>query len=157
MSDGAKTFLDAINNGFLHQMIEKPTRDRYINDLGLTNNMTLIQNSTVGMPFGTSDHKTISLDVHLFVPKEIEVPRKIYLYSKGLYPEMDKHISEHDWTEIFSKCSNIQQMWTAFKKIYNDSLDIYVPHKMAKPGHRPPIPWLNNRHVKRARKKNSEM
>jgi hypothetical protein len=50
-----------------------------------------------------------------------------------------------DWTSILTKYTNMYQQWTAFNEL--------VPHKLAKPGRRVIIPWLNIHRVKTATKK----
>ena len=46
--------LNIIQDNFLHQLVEEPTRDQNILDLVLTTNVDLIDNVVVGEPF--SDH-----------------------------------------------------------------------------------------------------
>lgn len=96
ISAASKCFLDATNENYLQQIIEEPTRDKYINDLVLTNNTSIIQKAEVGMPFGNSDHKMITMEVRLFIPKVNQSARKVYMYSQGHYPEMDKRVNATD-------------------------------------------------------------
>ena len=46
--------LDIVQDNFLHQLVQEPTRNQNILDLVLTNNVDLINNIAVGEPF--SDH-----------------------------------------------------------------------------------------------------
>ncbi len=54
-SPGAQLFFYSISDNFLVQLITSPTRDKYINDLLLTNNTSIIQDVFVEPPFSTSD------------------------------------------------------------------------------------------------------
>jgi hypothetical protein len=93
----------------------------------LTNNNTIIQKVEVVMPFGNSDHKTISMEVRLFIPKLNQSSRKMYMYSQGQCSEMDNSVRGMDWTSRLAKYTHIHQRWTAFKNILFDILDGFVP------------------------------
>ncbi len=123
-----RPFLMQLKSSFLEQLVDCPTRDRYINDLVLTNNSSIVHNVSVGHPFGNSDHKAIHIDVHMFQPKKATYTRKVYLYSKGHYADMDKYISGHKWEDLFKNCRGMDHMWSTFKSVYLEAVDKYVPH-----------------------------
>ena len=52
LSGSSDKFLNCVKDSFWHQIIDKPTRDRYINDIVLVGNNSLVQDSTVGEHFG---------------------------------------------------------------------------------------------------------
>ena len=61
-------FITCLNDNFLEQLVDKPTRGENILDLVLCSDISFVQNLTVGEPFGTSDHQIIRFD--LVVSKE---------------------------------------------------------------------------------------
>jgi len=152
-SESSQIFLNCVDNNFLHQHISTPTRDKYINDLFLCGNRSIIHDVEVEQNFGTSDHKIIKASIRLFVPRVVRTPRKVYQYSRGDYTNMQIKVNSVNWNSLFQKTKSVNQQWFIFKKMYNEILDEYVPSKMLKPGSRCKQPWLSNKLLQRTRKK----
>ena len=152
LSTSSDTFLNAVNDNLLQQLVEVPTRDKYINDLVLVGNKSLVQNCVVGEKFSSSDHKIIRTQLQLVLPKIAKQTRKVYLYSKGKYTDFDKEVSNIDWTSMFTKYQSINQKWYIFKKIYTELVDKYIPSKTMNKGYISKAPWSQDTRLKRARK-----
>ena len=57
--DDSHSFLKCINDNFLVQHVDEPTRENNILDLVFTSEENMIENLYVGEHFGTSDHQII--------------------------------------------------------------------------------------------------
>ena len=145
-------FLNCVNNNYLHQLIDTPTRVNYINDLLLTNNMTIVENFTIEHNFSTSDHKLMSVNINFFQPPVVKQKRKVYLYSKGDYVSIQEKVNNMDWNTLLSS-NIIEDNWSTFKMIYNNLVDKHIPFKCLVPGKHYKVPWLNDHIVKRAKAK----
>ena len=69
----------------------------------------MVQNCEEGEKYSSSDHKIIRTYLQMVLPKVANQSRKVYMYSKGRYAEMDKAVSDLDWPSIFKKQQTINQ------------------------------------------------
>ncbi len=76
-SETPKVFLDCVTDNFLCQMLETPSRDKYINDLLLTGNKSIVHNVKVMVKFGTTHHNIIKPDIQLFTATVITTTMKV--------------------------------------------------------------------------------
>ena len=152
-------FLDTLEDNYLQQMITEPTRNKYINDLLLCGNPSIIHNINIGNNFGNSDHKIVEVDAHLFVPWITRAKRKVYLYSKGDYTSLQFHANSLNWEQLLGKNTLMDHKWEKFKEIYKQLIDEYIPVKMMIPGHRPKPLWISDKRLKklRARKRTAKI
>ena len=115
-SSNSDRFLSCVKDHFWQQIIESPTRDKFINDLVLVGNSSLVQDSSVGEHFSSSDHKIIRVELQLVRNKIAKQSRKVYLYSKGKYAQFNKAVSDIDWPKVMKDCKTIDQKWYMFTK-----------------------------------------
>ncbi|CAM4663482.1 unnamed protein product [Lepidochelys kempii] len=78
----AQIFLDAIADGFLHQVVAELTRRDAILDLVLVSNEDLIEEMVVGDNLGSSDHELIQFKLNRRINKNKSATR--VFISKGL-------------------------------------------------------------------------
>ena len=72
---------DIIQDNFMHQLVNEPTRDQNISDLVLTTNVDLIKNVVVGEHF--SDHNSITFTLNC-APYLSRISKKfIYAFNKA--------------------------------------------------------------------------
>jgi len=57
--DDSHLFLKCVNDNFLFQHVQDPTRGKNMLDLVFTSEKNMIENLVVGENFGTSDHQII--------------------------------------------------------------------------------------------------
>ena len=110
LSKSSERFLNSVRDNLLQQIVDTPTRDKYINDLVLVGNKSLVQSCEVGEKFSSSDHRIIRTHLQLVLPKVATQHRKVYLYSNGRYADFDKAVSDLDGTSIFNKYHTINQL-----------------------------------------------
>ena len=151
-SPSSRLFLQCLQDNYMTQLVEEPTRNKYINDLVITSNSDLIDSVIVSDAFPYTDHKTLTVNVKLFIPKISKKQRKVYLYSKGRYAEFNRAVSEFDWQGTLARYQSMEQKWAIFKHTLFLLQDEYIPSKTLKPGTRSRFPWLSNPKVKHERK-----
>ena len=93
-------FIDSINDNLLEQMIDIPTRGSNILDLVFVGDPSAVQNYDTIPPFGTSDHNIVSVDIKCMIPRVNRSPRKIYLYTKGNFEDMNENLASYDWDDV---------------------------------------------------------
>jgi hypothetical protein len=61
--DVSHPFVDCLNNNFLFQFVNEPTRGKNYLDLILSSEENMVQNLLVEEPFETSDHQVIRFEL----------------------------------------------------------------------------------------------
>lgn len=145
-------FLDSINDNLLHQIIDIPTRGDNILDLAFVGDPTAVEDYDVIPGLGSSDHNIVKIQIKCLIPRIARAKRKIYLYSKGDYEEMDKNLLTYDWDASFNH-KDLNENWEKFKEIYQSNIESYVPSKMVNPGQRLLFPWVKYKSVIKAKRK----
>lgn len=107
-------FINCIQDSFLDQVIDKPSREKNYLDLVLTSDRNFVQNVIVGEPFSTSDHQTICFDL---VVEKVDQQVKIvsYNYFKTNYEMVRENAKLRQW-ELIDESVDIDKNWTFFKK-----------------------------------------
>ena len=90
----ANDFLDAVNDSYLYQHIEFPTRHREnetssILDLVLTNEESMVEDTKADTPLRSSDHAVITFKLICYADIQIHSGTK-YLYEKANFSDL-KH------------------------------------------------------------------
>ncbi len=137
---------------FLHQMISKPTHEKYINDLLLTTDDNIVHDISLYNSFGSSDHKTIEAKIQLYKPTVTTQERKVYLYGRANYVTLQQHANTINWNDIMGHRTSLEDKWLRFTEEYNKLVDIHIPYKFSKPGYIAKAPWLSYKSVKKSRK-----
>ena len=89
-------FVTCLNDNFLEQLVNMPTRGNNILDLVLCSENSIVQNLTVGEPFATSDHQIIRFD--LIVSKELATENTVaYNYFKADYDKIRDYAKSRNW------------------------------------------------------------
>ena len=100
-------FLDTIQNNFLNQYVDFPTRIRgsdtpHIFDLVLTD-VLLIEKIDYLAPLGKSDHSVLLIETTVLGSREQNSPK--YNLAKGDYISFGEHMSM-DWVNFVQDCNN---------------------------------------------------
>ncbi|XP_072046857.1 uncharacterized protein [Amphiura filiformis] len=128
-----KKFLSCVEDNLLFQLVKKPTR------------------VDVGEKLGASDHRSVSVQLRIPVPRIALTDRKVYLYSKGDYDAYSETVKATDWESIFAK-KNFDDKWSILQSKYDEWRDKFIPSKLVKTGQRHKPPWSNYRSVRHAKK-----
>ena len=145
-----QSFINCIEDNLLTQIVDEPTRGRNILDLAFVGDLSAVDDYEIIDPLGNSDHKSVVVNIKCVVPRVARSHRKVYLYSKGDYDNMNQSLKETDWGNTLND-KDLNANWKIFKQEYQDSLDRFVPAKMVKPGQRLGFPWTRYRSVKKAK------
>ena len=97
----------------------------------MSNEEGLVENLTVGEPFGTSDHCVIKWDMVIKKIRNKNYNRVIFDYFNVVYAQLREDAQKIDWSEIIKGC-NVEDDWVAFKKVIIDIRDKYIHKKSYK-------------------------
>ena len=110
-----KCFIDTINDNFLVQMIDKPTRDNNIVDCVYISDPSCIDRLEVEDIFALSYYRSINVLLKCPAVRITSQSRKnMYLYSKANYESINNEIKNIDWTKEHNNKS-MTEMWEHFK------------------------------------------
>jgi hypothetical protein len=144
----ASMMYDKLNDLFLTQLINEPTRYRQgetpnILDWLVTDSPHCIDCLTIGPPLGEKgDHCTIMFDVTV-VFRRFESGTN-YCYNRANFNKMREALSKIDWQELLSDCDT-QNSWDLFQERLTLLIEECVPRNKAII-HKSP-PWFN-KHIR---------
>jgi ribonuclease P/MRP protein subunit RPP40 len=149
--DDDHLFMRCVNDNFLVQCVEDCTRGKNVLDLVLTSEENMVENLTVGEPFGTSDHQIIRWD---FIAckgtcNKVGETVKGFDYFKADYDKMRDNCKQIDWVNIMHQ-ERIDLAWKGFRESMETLRDEWVPLKRLKNGK---CKWVNRAVVKTRRAK----
>lgn len=118
-------FLDVVNDNFMLQYVNKPTRGNAILDLVLCNDPDRIGSVEVMEPLGTSDHSIVSFVVSWHV-SNLPSKSKIFYFRRANFDRMRSYLSEINWTTLLD-CTSVNEMWRRFKEVLLDAQIKFIP------------------------------
>ena len=129
-------FIETTRNCYFYQHIEQVTRRRgndnpSLIDLVFTDEEMQISDIQHLSPLGKSDHSVITLTFNCYL--DYSKPKERYLYNKGDYDEMKKHLASSHWAQEYSvlvKTADVEVMWTSLKSKLLGLRDKYVPQQL---------------------------
>jgi len=131
-------FLDLVNDCFLFQHVNCPTRERNILDLVLSTEVNMVEDLEVREPVSNSDHNQILWKLNW--KTVIESPeQKQYDYNKGDYKGLLKKLGKENWENLLAN-KNVEEMWAIVLKLIIDGRDEYIPEKIKTKRKYPP--WM---------------
>ena len=150
-------FIDSLNDAFLIQMVNKPTRHREgqqanLLDLIIVNDDQMISDITHFSKLGKSDHDTLLFD--LYIPKDKppqEDPKAEYIFKKGNYRKMRQEAEDLEWSYIIDL--DVEKQMAEIKKKLMILIEDNVPKKTYKTGGKARPKYLTNRVIKAIKKK----
>ena len=149
-------FLEALNDSFLEQCVNFPTRNRqghkpHILDLILTNDPQRIHNLYSLPGLGRSDHVCMIFDYYLATNKSPN-SRKHYLYHRGNYDNLRAGLDINWKEELMGK--SVSECWNNIKTKIHCAENVHIPTAKKKGGRHKPA-WLTGNVLRRIRKKES--
>jgi Reverse transcriptase (RNA-dependent DNA polymerase)/Endonuclease-reverse transcriptase len=119
------SFVTCLNDNFMEQLVDKPTRGENILDLVFCSDASFVQNLTVGEPFDTSDHQIIRFE--LVVSKEdIKDSAIVYNYFKADYNKIREYVKRRDWENLID-ISDVEKSWCSLKNELLTVRNEFVP------------------------------
>ena len=119
----------ATNNGFSH-FVESATYSINVLNLVFCNDPLGVLNCNVGEPFSNSDHGSILFStwfpiLNHYSQKTIS---KKYFFDLGDYNTIACSLNNTDWDCLFSRLTDINSIWSAFKEVLCTHIDQYIPY-----------------------------
>ncbi|HLX54541.1 MAG TPA: hypothetical protein VKR58_11400, partial [Aquella sp.] len=132
--DHSHQFMKCIDDNFLIQCVENKTRGKNVLDLVFISEENMIENLTVGEPFGTSDHQIIRWTLAASKGSiKNETVIKTYDYSKGNYDKIREEINNLNWDMVVSG-KNVEEDWCNVKELLINMREKWVPIRKNKKG-----------------------
>jgi len=120
-------FVKCLNDNYLEQLVDKPTRGRNILDLVLTSDESLIQNLEVLEPFESSDHQMVKLEI-IAKASKINQHRLNFNYFKANYEEIRNYIKGRN-LELMVEGKEVEDAWNVLKKELLQVRDKFIPKR----------------------------
>ena len=117
--DRTHKFIRCLDNNYLSQVVNKPSRNRNFLDLIICSDENLVRNLSVDEPFESSDHQMIRFKL-LSKASNKTKNIKIYEYFKADYNEIREHIRHCGWDALNSS-DDINEIWS---KVKTDLLEV---------------------------------
>ena len=132
-----------VNHG-LQQINTCCTRLNSLLDLVIVNDILLISNISCDVPFGTSDHDSLVIDVCVclnssdideqdnstpitnVVTKNDNCVRA-YSWKVADWNGFENYCTDINWPEILEKCANADELWLTFSMTLCHGRDLFVP------------------------------
>ena len=133
--------LDMMTNHALGQVNRDPTRGASILELCLTSEPETVINCTTGP--GISDHDSLLIVRSQHRPlQNKKKPRRVHLYKKANWDGIKDHLRD-SWDIFYQNSpdeSSIEDIWSTFKNIIHEAIELHVPSKEISGKYRPP--WI---------------
>jgi len=110
---GSVKFFESVEDSFLSQHVQFPTRGYSVLDLVLTRDPDLVSNVQVTSDLGCSDHSMIAFSIH-HTGHHINYVVRRFDYQKGNYNGIKSTLEDTDWDEFMSV--DTVSRWHKFKE-----------------------------------------
>ena len=148
--DRSHPFVECLDNNFLSQLVNMPSRGTNYLDLVLVSDTNTIEELCVGAPFQSSDHQIITFHIIGSIRRKTKRV-KVYNYFKADYNKIRHSITELEWDKLTGS-RDILYVWDKLKSDMLDLRDKYIGVK-GKPKSK--CKWVTKR-VQRFRKAKKE-
>ena len=127
-------FLEMLNDNFLFQHVDKPTRFRpnftpSVLDLIITNEPDMVTSLAYLPGLGASDHLILHFTFRCYTPEFKTQQAKLNFYRAN-YPQLRQLIHEADWDDL--RVLQIDQAYTLFLEKLGDIIEECIPYASAK-------------------------
>ena len=150
-------FVELLNDHYLSQLINTPTRGNNILDLVITNMPDLVSLTRILPPEERSvftDHHAITFDLSAFLKQPRRFARTVYNNARGDVDALYAALQETDLPSIISESSDdINVDWKRWKETFLSTVSEFVPKKRIRSQN--PLPWINSNILHQIKKKES--
>jgi len=147
----SRRFLQSIDDNFLMQVVEEPTRKGALLDLVLTNKEGLVEDVKVGGRLSCSDHEMVEFRILRGESRAISRIKTLDLRRAnfGFFKEL---LGGIPWASVL-EVMGVQECWSLFESHFLHAQEQYIPlrKKSSKGGRRPA--WLNKELLAELRRK----
>ena len=133
-------FLDCLQNTYMNQHVEEPTRGRSgqnpsILDLIISNDPNIVSHIRYEPLLGKSDHACLVFNINCYKEAE-ESARKLYLYDKGEYENMTAELRNIDWIEKIGWITDPEEAYEVFTESLSSLCEKYIPTRTVGSGNK---------------------
>ena len=149
-------FVEMLNDHFLCQLNNTPTRGNNVLDLVITsvpNHVRLTETLSPEQSSVFTDHDAISFDFTAFIKAPRKSVRTVYDYAKGDLDGLRTALQATDLSSLISDSDNIDNDWQRWKNTFLTTVSAFIPKKKIKG--RNPLPWINSDILHKIKKKDS--
>ena len=116
-------FLNHLNDAFLFQLVQNPTRGSNILDLVMTTEENMVEDVTVGEHFGTIDHQIVRWNLPIGKERADNGSNKLYSFFKADNDVITNTLTKVDltWKTIDI---NVKESWEIIKGELNNEAKI---------------------------------
>jgi len=148
----SRQFMNKMQDLFLTQHVEQPTRDDRILDLVLSSEQDMIEELQVSNPVANSDHCVIQWQIRTNTKAQVEARNRLN-FHKGRYDKICAELQELDWEQEFEGRDS-EGMWKVLLAKLNECISKYVPKcKKREAGH---PNWMGASIRKKIKKRDKE-
>ena len=145
-------FFESVEDSFLSQHVQFPTRGLSVLDLVLTRDPDLVSNVQVMSNLGCSDHNMIAFSIH-YTGHHIDYMVRRFDYQKGDYDGIKSTLEGMVWDEFMS--GDTVTCWQKFKELLLNLESKYIglPVKSIRRNKRKKPVWMSHKALKCVKKK----
>ena len=138
----ARHFLNVLQDNFIGQMVDAPTRNNALLDLLITNNTGLITDVEIRGNLGNSDHGSIRFSIN-HTNRKHKGNTKTLDFKRANFPKLRSLLKDFKWDKILGT-KNMEEKRECFKRILNKGISQCIPmgNKFKRANKSPG--WLNS-------------
>jgi len=134
-------FLECIEDCFLTQMLDMPTRNEALLDLPLTNQEKLLYNISVSNSLGCCDHNIVEPRI-LLISLKISSKTKVLYFQKADFSSRRAQLGGIPW-ETSMEDKEVNTIWHFFKNAFLEPQKQFMSFKVKGRRQRKSLPWFN--------------
>ena len=151
-----KAFLELLNDYFLSQLNNKPTRCNNVLDLVFTNVSNLVNMQEILSPVEAeiyTDHNILLFDVYVSPKAPMSTCRTVYDYQRGNFDALRLSLENEDLSNLVTVDGDIDNDWLNWKNCFLTIVASHIPIKRVR--NRKYVPWITGEILHNIKKKNS--
>ena len=146
--EGAR-LLEFVNDEFLHQWVDKPTRGNNTLDLVLSTEDNLISNLTIGEKLGKSDHSIVRFHINLSYQATKKTIQKLD-FRRADFNQLKEKVRNLNYVHS----GNFDNIWTSFIDAYKEMRTTCIPYRQTSSNGTLQPKWFNREIANKIKERN---
>ena len=138
---------DLVNDHYLFQLVNKPTRitenTAYILDLIITDSPGYISDVDILPPIYNMDHHVVFCQFKFLKPKNKTIVRSVWHYKNGDFDGLNEAFSNAPWDSLFVVFDEIDDIAYAYEELITETAKKFIPFRTIKMRTKDK-PWFNS-------------
>ena len=144
-------FIKIINDYFLWQVIDFPTRENNILDLILTSIPEKLTNINGSQDILVTDHKLVKFCINLRIAKTLKAEHRVYNFKKADWQGLKQTLESVPWDLCFVD-NDVNESLSNWTDMFLSAVDLHIP--ICKARNVNDHPWLDHKLLKLLKHKN---